>query len=87
MLIFFEGIDGVGKSTQIELLKSVYRNYLITKEPGGTLLGEKLREILLESNLKISKTAELFLFLADRAEHFEKVLKFSDKKNSLCTCK
>lgn len=85
MLIFFEGIDGVGKSTQIELLKSVYnRNYLITKEPGGTLLGEKLREILLESYFKISKTAELFLFLADRAEHFENVLKFSDKKDIIC---
>ena len=73
MYIAIEGIDGCGKSTQIELLKQSYPQAIITKEPGGTKLGEKLREILLFEN--ISKKAELMLFLADRAEHFDKVVK------------
>ncbi len=73
MYILFEGIDGCGKSTQIELLKNKYFNLIVTKEPGGTELGQNLREILLNSNIK-SKKAELFLFLADRAEHFKELI-------------
>lgn len=84
MLIIFEGIDGVGKSTQIELLAQIYKNAIITKEPGGTAFGEILREILLEKNYEISKTAEMFLFLADRAEHFEKIIKKHENKWVLC---
>ena len=72
MYILFEGIDGCGKSTQIELLRSKL-NAIVTKEPGGTGLGEKLREILLHSDVK-SKEAELLLFLADRAEHFKEII-------------
>ncbi len=72
MYILFEGIDGCGKSTQIELLKS-HLNAVVTKEPGGTKLGVKLREILLHSDVE-SKEAELLLFLADRAEHFKEVI-------------
>ena len=60
MYVLFEGIDGVGKSTQIEILASKFSDAIVTKEPGGTQLGENLREIL--------------LFLADRAEHFEKLV-------------
>ena len=73
MYVAIEGIDGCGKSTQVALLKEKYPGAIITKEPGGTKLGEKLREILLFEN--ISKKAELMLFLADRAEHFSKVIK------------
>lgn len=72
MLVYFEGIDGVGKSTQIELLKQKKPNLIITKEPGGTNLGQKLRDILLHE--KISQRAELLLFLADRAEHFSQII-------------
>lgn len=75
MLINFEGVDGVGKSTQINLLKQAYPDAIITKEPGGTQLGQMIREYLMSSASKISGRAEIFLFLADRAEHYEKVLK------------
>ncbi|PSM51419.1 dTMP kinase [Campylobacter blaseri] len=73
MLITFEGIDGAGKSTQLDLLKDEYKDAIFTKEPGGTNLGEKLREILL--NDKISRVAEMYLFLADRAHHYETLIK------------
>ena len=74
MYVLFEGIDGVGKSTQIEILASKFSDAIVTKEPGGTKLGENLREILLNSSIKIGKRAEILLFLADRAEHFEKLV-------------
>jgi len=74
MYVLFEGIDGVGKSTQIEILASKFPDAIVTKEPGGTQLGENLREILLSSSIKIGKRAEILLFLADRAEHFEKLI-------------
>jgi dTMP kinase len=72
--IVFEGIDGCGKSTQIELLKDIYKRAVFTKEPGGTSFGVKARELLLHSDIK-SKKAELLLFLSDRAEHYEEVVK------------
>ncbi|MDD5359400.1 MAG: dTMP kinase [Sulfurovaceae bacterium] len=74
MYIIFEGIDTCGKSTQIELLKEKYNDIVFTFEPGGTELGKKIREILLNGHLD-SKRAEILLFLADRAEHFESVIK------------
>lgn len=74
MIINFEGIDGVGKSTQIKLLAEFKKDAIVTKEPGGSLLGEKIRDIVL-SGEKISKRAELFLFLADRSEHYDKILR------------
>jgi len=64
MYVLFEGIDGVGKSTQIEILASKFSDAIVTKEPGGTQLGVNLREILLSSNVKIGKRAEFLLFLA-----------------------
>lgn len=75
MYIIFEGIDTTGKSTQVELFKQRHSDVKATKEPGGSSLGLKLREILLMSEEKISFNAELLLFLADRAEHYEKVIK------------
>ena len=73
MYILFEGIDTCGKSTQIELLSQKYPEIIVTKEPGGTHFGIKAREILLSDSLA-SKRAELLLFLADRAEHYEEVV-------------
>ncbi|MDA3079970.1 MULTISPECIES: dTMP kinase [unclassified Campylobacter] len=88
MLVTFEGIDGVGKTTQMELLKQIYPNAILTREPGGTEFGKILRKILLnengEKNEIKSKNAEMFLFLADRAEHYEKVVK--PNKNELILC-
>ncbi|MBE2984258.1 dTMP kinase [Campylobacter sp. RM9344] len=74
MYILFEGIDGVGKSTQIELLSAKYQNPIITKEPGGTEFGVHVREILLGGKFKLSPRAEALMFLADRAEHYAKVV-------------
>lgn len=74
MYILFEGIDTCGKSTQIELMAKTHPEVIITKEPGGTSFGKKAREILLTDSLS-SKRAELLLFLADRAEHYEEVVK------------
>ena len=73
MVILFEGIDTCGKSTQIELLAQKFEDFIITKEPGGTAFGLKAREILLSDTLA-SKRAELLLFLADRAEHYQEVI-------------
>ncbi|PHM17332.1 MAG: dTMP kinase [Sulfuricurvum sp. PD_MW2] len=73
MYIAIEGIDTAGKSTQIEALRALFPEALITKEPGGTPAGAEIRNMVLHGNLT-SKTAELLLFLADRAEHTESVI-------------
>jgi|GEM_PF-428456 len=94
-LITFEGIDGVGKTTQIKLLQEfinqekikLKEQYLFTKNPGGTVLGKKIRELLLkDSKTKINSTAELFLYLSDRVEHFEQVIEkaLQSKKTVIC---
>ena len=79
MYILFEGIDGAGKSTQIARLAAAFPQAIVTKEPGGTKLGENLREILLKEN-GLDKRAEILLFLADRAEHFGKIIKPNSNK-------
>jgi len=73
MYVVIEGIDTAGKSTQIELLKENYQNAIFTKEPGGTIIGQEIRSMVLDGDIE-SSAAEMFLFLADRAEHFTKVI-------------
>jgi dTMP kinase len=73
MYITIEGIDTAGKSTQIEALHVSLPDAVITKEPGATGIGKKLREIALFGDVK-SPIAELFIFLADRAEHIAQVI-------------
>ncbi len=73
MYILFEGVDTCGKSTQIDLLKASKPEIITTFEPGATAFGTQAREILLSDSLR-SKRAELLLFLADRAEHYEEVI-------------
>ncbi len=79
MYIVFEGIDTSGKSTQAKLLHQKLKNSILTKEPGGTKVGEEIRELVLHKGVKSFKS-ELFLFLADRAEHYELVLKPNREK-------
>ncbi|HQR73611.1 MAG TPA: dTMP kinase [Sulfurovum sp.] len=79
MYVLFEGIDTCGKSTQIELVAQKYPEIIITHEPGGTPFGKQAREILL-TNALASKRAELLLFLADRAEHYQEVIKPNQDK-------
>lgn len=79
MYVIIEGIDTAGKSTQLDILKEKYPEAIFTKEPGGTDIGIKLREMVLNGEAR-SKVAEMFLFLADRAEHsFEIVKKHKDE--------
>ena len=77
MYIIIEGIDTAGKSTQINILKHNYPQATFTKEPGGTNLGLDLREMVLSGRAK-SSLAEMFLFLADRAEHIKTVVQKND---------
>jgi len=77
--IVFEGGEGSGKSTQMRLvvqyLKEKGLPLVITKEPGGTEIGEKIRDILLNpANTKLSHRAELLLYEADRAQHIDEVV-------------
>lgn len=88
MFISFEGIDKSGKSTQISLLVDYLKQkgYEVgqTCEPGGTRSGEKIERILLEPSTKeISGISELFLYLADRAEHVEKIIKPALEKGKI----
>lgn len=78
-LISFEGLDGAGKTTQMDLLgkwlDSQHIQYLRTREPGGTPLGVEIRQLLLNRpELAITPLAEAFLFQADRAQHFTQMV-------------
>ena len=79
MFITFEGIDGCGKSTQLKLLNEYFlkqnKQTLIIREPGGTKVSEKIREILLSKNLEMTNITELLLFAAARNSLVEKVIK------------
>ncbi len=76
IFITLEGIDACGKSTQIELLKKTYPEFVYVREPGGTILGEKIRNLILkDKDITMCGKAELMLFMASRVELYEKVIK------------
>jgi dTMP kinase len=90
--IVIEGIDGCGKTTQIDELSRWLPNsglikegskLITTREPGGSLLGKKLRGLILDNNAnnKPSSLAELLLYSADRAEHVSKIISPALKNN------
>lgn len=73
--IVFEGGEGSGKDTQIELLKKEFPQFLYTREPGGTELGEKIRSLVLSKDSSaMSVKTELLLFLSARAQLLEEVI-------------
>ncbi len=78
MFVTIEGGEGAGKSTLINSLKdhlaSSHQPVLFTREPGGSRIGPQIRDLVLNGD-KLSTNAELFLFLADRAEHVETIIK------------
>lgn len=91
MFITIEGGEGSGKSTLIRALASYFeergQTTLVTREPGGTLLGEKIRTLLLEaSDHDVSPRAEVLLFLASRAEHVERVILPALKQGKVVLC-
>jgi dTMP kinase len=79
LFITFEGIDGAGKSTQIEKLCAyIEKNgieFVSTREPGGCEMSEKIRDIILSQKSDLGALGELFLYFAARAEHIRQVIK------------
>ena len=90
ILISFEGPEGSGKSTHIQLLKSYLaggvRSVIITREPGGTTLAKAFRRLLLETGDGILPLAELFLYEADRAQHVEETVLPALKRGDIVLC-
>ncbi|NGX55777.1 MAG: Thymidylate kinase [Candidatus Anoxychlamydiales bacterium] len=90
--ITFEGGEGAGKTTLIEKIKTYLTNknlqVILTREPGGTVFSEHVRDLLLEEkkDIKISSKAELCLFLASRAQHIKEVINPALKENKIVLC-
>ncbi|PLS25373.1 dTMP kinase [Bifidobacterium imperatoris] len=82
LFISFEGVDGVGKTTQVERLRAYLeahgRTVVVTREPGGTALGAAIRQMLLHGvngSADIAPRAEALLFAADRAQHVAETIR------------
>ncbi len=80
LFITLEGIDGCGKSTQLEMLSDALglrgADFIITRQPGGTLIGERVRDILLaNASAGLAPLAELMLYAADRAQHVSELVR------------
>jgi dTMP kinase len=89
--ICFEGVEGSGKSTQAKLLykfikKKITKNVILTREPGGTLFSEKIRNLMLDKKTNISPLTEFFLLMAARNEHIISKINFYLKKNFIIIC-
>jgi dTMP kinase len=89
--ICFEGVEGSGKSTQAKLLykfikKKITKKVILTREPGGTLFSEKIRNLMLDKKTKISPLTEFFLLMAARNEHIISKINFYLKKNFIIIC-
>ena len=88
--IVFEGVDGSGKSTQIKLLEEKLEqcsiSYSTFREPGGNLLSEKIREILLDKDISICDESELMLFLAARGQNTEEGILKELSKGKFVIC-
>ena len=91
IFITFEGIEGCGKTTQINRLTSYFkknkRPFLLTREPGGTKVGERIRQILLSSdNAGMEPMTELFLYVADRIQHYRQVIAPALQEGKVVLC-
>jgi dTMP kinase len=89
-LIAFEGVEGSGKSTQLELLRRVLegrgREVVVTREPGGTPAGERVRSVLLDPEVELHPRAEALLFAAARAELVEAVIRPALERGAVVLC-
>ena len=83
----FEGPEASGKSSQIKLLSNFLKKnsipFLVTREPGGTKIGEKLRKIILDKNETINATEEILLLMASRLNHINNIIKPALKKGKI----
>tara|TARA_B110000438_G_C15538134_1_gene531512 strand:- start:133 stop:753 length:621 start_codon:yes stop_codon:yes gene_type:complete len=79
LFISFEGPEASGKSSQIKLLSSYFRKnripFIVTREPGGTKIAEKLRKIILDKKQTISNMEEILLFMASRLNNINNIIK------------
>jgi dTMP kinase len=89
-LIAFEGVEGAGKSTQLELLRGELegrgREVVVTREPGGTPAGERVRAVVLDPKVELSPRAEALLFAAARAELVERVIRPALERGAVVLC-
>lgn len=90
MFITFEGIEGSGKTTQLqhlaEWLRGRGRSVVTSKEPGGTPLADRIRSILLDSTSVIDPVAELFLFAASRRQHVAELIRPALERGDVVLC-
>lgn len=88
--IVFEGVEGAGKGTQVrlarEFLEELGHPVLVTREPGGTELGERLRDSLLDHNESVDSRAEALLFAASRAQHVSRVIRPALEEGKVVLC-
>src|SRR5215510_642456 len=89
--VSFEGIEGCGKTTQIALLSEYLKKrdipHTITREPGGTAVGEGIRKILLNSEtIHLTAASELLLFYASRSQNFQEKIKPALERNEMVIC-
>ena len=91
IFITLEGPDGAGKTTQIQMMKEYLeglgKTVLLTREPGGTGISEKLREILLDKeNAEMSDTTEMMIYAAARAQHVAERIRPALERGEVVIC-
>lgn len=90
LFITFEGADGCGKSTQLSLLQKYLEEkgitVVVTREPGAKGLGQEIRKLLLHYDGYISPKCEAFMFLADRAQHIDTIIKTAVDEGKFVLC-
>lgn len=90
LFITFEGADGCGKTTQLNLLKEYFekvgKDVVLTREPGAKGLGEHVRKILLNYDGVVSDRCESFLFLADRAQNVDVIVNPAINEGKIVLC-
>jgi dTMP kinase len=86
MFITFEGIEGSGKSTQLRRVAERIPDAVVTKEPGGTPLADRIRAVLLDSSSQMDPVAEVLLFAASRRENTLKVIRPALDRGGVVLC-
>lgn len=90
MFVTVEGVEGAGKSTLLGLLAGEFERralpFVLTREPGGCALGARIRPLLLDVSSRVDERAELFLFLADRAQHVAETIRPALQRGAWVLC-